>query len=64
MKTKLVLVVAVLLAAILLALPAPPRAVAQDQAPPDQGQDQVMHTDPFRYDQNDIGRAASAVVRV
>ena len=31
---------------------------------PDQGQDQAMRTDPFRYDENDIGRAASAAVRV
>jgi hypothetical protein len=31
---------------------------------PDQGQDQVMHTDLFRYNENDIGRAASAAVQV
>jgi hypothetical protein len=31
---------------------------------PDQGQDQAMRIDPFRYDENDIGQAASAEVRV
>jgi hypothetical protein len=31
---------------------------------PDQGQDQVMRTYPFRHDENDIARAAGAAVRV
>jgi hypothetical protein len=31
---------------------------------PDQGQDQAMRIDPFRYDENDIGQAASVEVRV
>jgi hypothetical protein len=31
---------------------------------PDQGHDQVMRTDPFRYDEKDIGWVAGAVVRV